>query len=92
MADKDRETLLRQEVEELTEMLRTEPGWKDLRKVLANAGIAYNEVLLAGFFESEDWREWGAIVTKEGKVYRYERNTKPKAPAEFKYFSSRSAH
>lgn len=86
MTDYNEDKLLRQEVEELTELLRTSPRWKDLRDILAKTGFSCNDVLLAGLFESEDWLEWGAIVTKQGKVYRYERNTKPMTPAEFNYF------
>ena len=87
MTNPDQERLLRQEVQELTEMLRTDRILESLRNALASEGLSYNEVLLAGFLESENWNEWGAIVTKEGKVFRYERDTRPEAAAEFRVFN-----
>lgn len=81
------EQLLEQEVHELTEMLRTDPILEGLRQALSKRGFAYSDVLLAGFMESEDERERGAIVSKSGEVYKYERETSANAPTEFKTFS-----
>lgn len=82
----NREDLLEQEVDELTEMLRSDPSWEDLRKALSMRGFAADEVLLAGFMEDEENGEYGAIVTRSGQVYEYERDTGCDAPAGFKRF------
>ena len=34
-----------------------------------------DDLLLAGFVEDEDEREWGPIVTKTGTIFLYERST-----------------
>lgn len=69
------EKLLKQEVEELTELLRNDPNWSDLRKALSGKNLKPDNVLLAGFIEDEEENEFGAIITQDGKVYEYERNT-----------------
>ena len=67
--------LLKQEVEELTELLRNDPNWSDLRKALLDKNLNPDNVLLARFLEDEEENEFGAIITQDGKVYEYERNT-----------------
>ncbi|PYQ02730.1 MAG: hypothetical protein DMF82_15220 [Acidobacteria bacterium] len=67
--------LLRLEVEELTEMLRTDDVVEALRTSLRDRGLVIDELLLAGFVEDEDEREWGPIVTKTGTIFLYERST-----------------
>ena len=67
--------LLRLEVEELTEMLRTDDVVEALRTSLRDRGLVIDDLLLAGFVEDEDEREWGAIVTKTGTIFLYERST-----------------
>ncbi len=78
--------LLEQEVDELTEMLRNDASWEGLRNALAMRGFAADEVLLAGFMEDEADGEYGAIVTRSGQVYEYERDTGRNAPAGFTRF------
>ena len=79
--------LLQQEVEELTDLLRNSPNFKDLRSALIQKKFDVNELLLAGFMENEEDGEWGAIVTKSGEVHEYERSTSRKAGGKFKKFS-----
>jgi len=67
--------LLRLEVEELTEMLRTDDVVEALRTSLRDRGLVIDDLLLAGFVEDEDEREWGPIVTKTGTIFLYERST-----------------
>ena len=81
------EHLLEQEVQELTGMLRADPAWENLRQALTVKGFAAAEVLLAGFMEDEEGGEYGAIVTKSGEVYEYERDTRPNALIDFKRFN-----
>jgi hypothetical protein len=69
------EELLRQEVRELTELMRVGPGFGDFRNALTAAGIAPENCLLAGFVEDEEENEFGALVTVDGRIFVYERNT-----------------
>ncbi|HVV99243.1 MAG TPA: hypothetical protein VHB77_02815 [Planctomycetaceae bacterium] len=67
--------LLRQEVEELTQLLREDPGWDDLRAALKSKGLPPGRVVLAGFFEDEDSNEFGVIVTDALETFEYQRET-----------------
>ena len=68
-----------QDVKNLTELLRTDRAWNDLRLALAKKGLPAEEVLLAGFFEDEVGHEFGAIVTPDLKVIEFRRSTKTAA-------------
>jgi hypothetical protein len=67
--------LLRQEVEELTGLLREDPAWADLRKALREEGLALADLVLAGFFEDEDGHEFGAVVTAARRVFQFKRSS-----------------
>lgn len=67
--------LLRQEVEELTELLREDPGWGDLRTALREKGLTPEHLVLAGFFEDEGEHEFGAVVTPEGRFFQFQRSS-----------------
>lgn len=67
--------LLRQEVEELTELLREDPAWEDLRRALREKDVAPENLVLAGFFEDEDEHEFGAIVTAAGRIFQFQRSS-----------------
>ncbi len=71
-----RDALLRQEVAELTELLRTDPVLEALRDALRSKGFHAEQVMLAGFVEDEEEHEWGAIITGDGRVFLYERETR----------------
>lgn len=65
----------RQEIEELTGLLRFDPDWADLRDVLSRQGLDPAHILLAAFCEDEYGHEYGVVVTPEAKVYEYARRT-----------------
>jgi hypothetical protein len=54
---------LRQEVKELTDLLRNDPAFADLRELLTAHGLSPTETLLAGFIGSEDDSMYGVFVT-----------------------------
>jgi|GEM_PF-2695846 len=69
------EHLLKEEVEELTEMLRSDEAFDNVRDCLAKQEFAVNDVLLAGWIESEDGWQGGAIVHMNTKhIYLFEIN------------------
>ncbi len=80
----DRELLL--DVEELTAMLRDDPVLERLREALIDNGLQPGATLLVGFLESERYEEWGVLVSKDGRVFEYERDTEPGARG-FKKFA-----
>lgn len=63
--------LFRQDVEEHTHELRTNPYLADLRTALKERGFPAEEVLLAGYLENEGVAV-GAIVTADQKVFEFE--------------------
>lgn len=75
------------DIQELTDLLRTAPSFKELRGALATKGFSATDVLLAGYLEDEYWNEYGAIVTKAGEVYDFKKSTRPPAPLKFKKFN-----
>ncbi len=68
------ESLLRHEVVELTDMLRDEEGFSEVRRFLREKSLDPSTVTLAGFIEDSDGFEGGVIVTPQRSVYRYTRN------------------
>ncbi len=76
--------LLKQEVLELTALLRNEAILEDLRALLQKSGIDPQKVLLAGFLEGEDGIESGVLITSGGEVYQFERML---SHSEFKVFN-----
>ena len=71
-----RDALLRQEVKELTDLLRTDPVLEALRHSIRSKGFHVEQMMLAGFVEDEEEHESGALVTGDGRVFLYERETK----------------
>jgi hypothetical protein len=67
--------LLRQEVDELTALLRDGEHWADVRTALASKGLPANRVVLTGFMEDEDENEFGVVITDELEVFQYQRDT-----------------
>lgn len=66
------EELLRQEVEELTDLLRNDAVFAGLRDLLTDRGLLPSETLLAGFIESEDESMYGVFVTFDLHCIRFE--------------------
>lgn len=68
--------LYKQEVLELTELLREDEDWEDLRGILKVKGFDLNQILLVSFMEDEEENEYGVIVTRDLNVSEYSRSTK----------------
>ncbi len=67
----------RKGIVELTDLLRHDDEWKDLREDLTKEGFDLSGVLLAFFLESEECEEHGAIVTSDRRVLRFIREPVP---------------
>ncbi|MDZ5446532.1 hypothetical protein U2F26_28055 [Micromonospora sp. 4G57] len=59
------EAELRLEVSELTELLREDSDFADLRNLLAARGLHASEVLLAGLIGGEDNSQYGVFITAD---------------------------
>ena len=57
------EALLQQEVRELTDLLRNERSFADLRELLTAKERRASQVILAGLIDGEDTSRYGAILT-----------------------------
>jgi hypothetical protein len=66
------EEQLRQEVRELTDLLRTDGSFADLRDVLAARGLLVSQTLLAGLIEGEDEHQYGVFITAGLELVRFE--------------------
>lgn len=71
------ETLMRQDVEELTETVRSAPSWSDVREFLSDHKYDPATLLLAFLMESEDCEQLGAFVTRDRRVLRFIRTRVP---------------
>lgn len=69
------ERLYRQEIEELTDFVRSDENWADLRNILSEKGFNLFDTLLVSFIEDEEEMEYGIIVKKDKKVFEYSRST-----------------
>lgn len=69
MTDKEIE-LYKLEIEELTELLKTE--WLDLRETLKNAEFEVENILLIAYCEDDNNGEHGILFTKEKRVIEFE--------------------
>ena len=68
--------LLRQEVQELTDLLRRDPDWEDLRATLKSQDLRPIDVLLISFSEDETGGEHGAFVrVRDRTVFEFQRST-----------------
>lgn len=64
------------EVEELTDLVRNDENWADIREILIDVGFDPQQIVMAGFAESDDEREFGIFISKSDlKVFEYERST-----------------
>jgi hypothetical protein len=66
------EEQLQQEVRELTDLLRNDDTFADLRDALAAKGLSASETILAGLIESEDESLYGVIITANEECVRFE--------------------
>jgi hypothetical protein len=81
--DDDERELLRQEIEELTDLLRNDETWQNLRTILRAKGFDPQTTLLVSFMEDDDDQELGVLVTAAGRVIEYQRSTTSDDPATF---------
>jgi hypothetical protein len=63
---------LRQEVTELTELMREDSDFADIRTILAAQGLPPGETLLAGLISGGDGRQCGVLVTDTGQCALFE--------------------
>jgi hypothetical protein len=68
--------VLRQEVAELTALVRNDEIRSGLREALKRKGLSPSRILLAGYMEDEFHHEWGVIVTDELQIFDFERHTR----------------
>ncbi len=66
------EAELRLEVSELTELLREDSDFADLRNLLAVRGLHASEVLLAGLVEGRDNSQYGVFITADPRCLLFE--------------------
>ena len=67
--------LYKQEILELTELLRSDEDWEDLRNILIENGANLEQIALVSFIEDEEENDYGVIVTKDIKIIKYLRTT-----------------
>ena len=65
--------LYKEEVKELTELLRTE--WRDIQQIVSNQNLNINETYLLGFIESGDNCEQGLFYTENKKLIFFEKQS-----------------
>lgn len=66
------EELLRQEVRELTDLLRHADSFADLRAALAARGSPASGTILAGLIEGEDESRYGVMLTASQECVQFE--------------------
>jgi hypothetical protein len=67
-----REEELKQEVRELTDLLRNAASFADLRAALAAKGLSAAETILAGLIVGENESQYGVFVTANQECVRFE--------------------
>lgn len=67
--------LYKEEILELTELLRNDEEWTDIREILIKKGFDLNKIVLVSFMEDELENEYGVIVTNDMIIYEYKRST-----------------
>ena len=63
---------LRQEVTELTDLMREDSDFADIRTILAAQGLPPDETVLAGLISGEDDRQYGVVITGAGECVLFE--------------------
>lgn len=66
------EEQLRQEVEEVTTLLRNDAAFAELRDLLADHGLVPSETVLAGLIDGEDESMYGVFLTVDLQCIRFE--------------------
>ena len=82
--------LYRRKIEELTDMLRGDPDWEDLRGMLRERRVEVSKALLAAFMEDEEGVEYGILITGDGRVVESQRRVSPPDDAEVSVWRDRT--
>jgi hypothetical protein len=72
MPETPREEVLRIEIEELAELLRTNQGLAKLRAALTSRHLRPEDVVLGGLIESEEETIYGVFVNRAGECTIFE--------------------
>ncbi len=62
------------DIRDMNRHLRQDPSWDEQRHFFNLRGLTTSEFILVAFAQDEFGNEFGAIVTKSGFVYEYERS------------------
>jgi len=73
MSGTSSEALKKLEVEELTELLRTDVAFADLRAALTTHHMQLDECLLGGLIDGEDGSSYGVFVCRDGVCIVFEK-------------------
>jgi hypothetical protein len=68
-----RKELYKEEVKELTELMRTE--WQEIQEIVKNQHLYISKTFLLGFIESEDDTEIGLLCTEQKNLLRFEKRS-----------------
>ena len=74
MTNKWPDSVLLEELGELTVAFRKDPYFEFLREMLVSQNIKPDSCMLAGFMESEDGEEWGLVVRPDFTSFEYHRD------------------
>lgn len=66
----------RLEVEELTELLREDSDFADLRRIVTAQGLALDDTLLAGLISGEDDSQYGVLIGEAGRCYVFQTDSR----------------
>lgn len=66
------EESLKQEVRELTDLLRNDSAFAEIRDMLIVKGLSVENTVLAGLIEGEGGDRYGAIITASTECIRFE--------------------
>jgi hypothetical protein len=63
---------LRQEVTELTDLMREDSDFADIRQILAARSLPPDDTLLAGLISGDDDSQYGVLITGAGQCVLFE--------------------
>ena len=76
------DSVLLEELGELTVAFRTDPYFEFLRELLASQDVMPDRCMLAGFMESEEGEEWGLVVRPDFTSFEYHRDNEAEESSE----------